>query len=171
MASEPARDPSPSLRPRRIAVCGPARASAAELAAALEVGRLVAERGGVVVCGGLGGVMEAACRGARERGGLTIGILPVPDASAANPHVLVPIATPLGEARNFLIVHAAEVVIAVGGELGTLSEIAIALKNGRAVVSLDSWSLAEARADLPRPLRARTPEEAVDLAFRAISGS
>src|ERR687893_679841 len=105
------------------------------------VGRLVAQRGAALVCGGLGGVMEAACRGARAEGGVTIGILPGLDRSAANPHVQVAIATGLGEARNALVVRAADCLIAVGGAYGTLSEIALALKAGKRVVGLNSWEI------------------------------
>jgi len=106
-----------------------------------EVGRLVAQRGGVLVCGGLGGVMDAACRGARAQGGTTIGILPGLDRSAANPHVDVAIPTGLGEARNALVVRAADVLIAVGGAYGTLSEIALALGAGKRVIGLDTWDI------------------------------
>ena len=105
------------------------------------VGRLVAQRGAALVCGGLGGVMEAACRGARAEGGATIGILPGLDRSAANPHVQVAIATGLGEARNALVVRAADCLIAVGGAYGTLSEIALALKAGKRVVGLNTWEI------------------------------
>jgi uncharacterized protein (TIGR00725 family) len=109
--------------------------------AAAEVGRLVAERGAVVVCGGLGGTMEAACRGAKDAGGLTVGILPGSDRSQANPFVDVALPTGLGEARNALVVRAADVVIAVGGGYGTLSEIALALKAGKRVIGLDTWEI------------------------------
>jgi hypothetical protein len=95
----------------------------------------------VVVCGGLGGVMEAACRGAKEAGGLTVGILPGADRAAANAFVDVAIPSGLGEARNALVVRAADSVVAVGGGYGTLSEIALALKAGKRVVGLDSWDI------------------------------
>jgi uncharacterized protein (TIGR00725 family) len=94
-----------------------------------------------VVCGGLGGVMEAACRGAKEAGGLTVGILPGTDRAAANAFVDVAIPSGLGEARNALVVRAADALIAVGGGYGTLSEIALALKAGKPVVGLDSWDI------------------------------
>jgi hypothetical protein len=93
------------------------------------------------VCGGLGGVMEAACRGAKEAGGLTVGILPGTDRAAANAFVEVAIPSGLGEARNVLVVRAADALIAVGGGHGTLSEIALALKAGKRVVGLDSWDI------------------------------
>ena len=109
--------------------------------AAAEVGRLVAERGAVLVCGGRGGAMEAACRGAKEAGGLTVGILPGADRSAANPFVDVVLPTGLGEARNALVVRAADVLIAVGGGYGTLSEIALALKAGKRVIGLGTWEI------------------------------
>jgi uncharacterized protein (TIGR00725 family) len=93
------------------------------------------------VCGGLGGVMEAACRGAKEGGGTTLGILPGSDRSAANPYVDLALATGLGEGRNLLIVRAADVLIAVGGGHGTLSEIALALRAGKRVIGLDTWEI------------------------------
>jgi uncharacterized protein (TIGR00725 family) len=105
------------------------------------VGRELASAGAVVVCGGLGGVMEAACRGAREAGGQTVGILPGTDRAAANAFVDIAIPTGLGEARNALVVRAADALIAVGGGYGTLSEIALALKAGKRVVGLDSWDI------------------------------
>ncbi len=123
-----------------------------------EVGRLLARRGAVVVCGGLGGVMEAACRGARGEGGTTIGILPGLDRGAANPHVSVAVPTGLGEARNALVVRAADTLIAVGGAYGTLSEIALALKAGKPVVGLGTWEI-----DGVRP--AEGPEAAVESAL------
>jgi uncharacterized protein (TIGR00725 family) len=143
-----------------VAVVGPGEATPEEIATAEEVGHLLAERGAVLVCGGLGGVMEAACRGAKEGGGRTVGILPGSDRAAANPHVDVAIATGLGEARNALVVRAADVLIAVGGAYGTLSEIALALKTGTPVVGIRSWELAG------RPLKeARDAREAVELAL------
>jgi uncharacterized protein (TIGR00725 family) len=105
------------------------------------IGRLVAEAGATLVCGGLGGVMEAAYRGARSAGGTTVGLLPGLDRAAANPHVVVAVPTGLGEARNTLVVRAADVVVAVGGGHGTLSEIAFALKTGTPVVGLRTWEL------------------------------
>jgi uncharacterized protein (TIGR00725 family) len=106
-----------------------------------EVGRLLARRGAVVVCGGLGGVMEAACRGAAREGGTTVGVLPGLDRGAANPFVSVAVATGLGEARNALVVRAADALIAVGGAYGTLSEIALALKAGKPVIGLGTWEI------------------------------
>ena len=105
------------------------------------MGRELAARGAVLVCGGLGGVMEAACRGAKDAGGRTVGILPGTDRAAANPFVDTAIPTGLGEARNALVVRAADALIAVGGGYGTLSEIALALKAGKPVVGLDSWDI------------------------------
>jgi uncharacterized protein (TIGR00725 family) len=127
-----------------VAVIGAGRAEAELLEAAAAVGRELARRGAVVVCGGLGGVMEAACRGARAEGGTTVGLLPGPDRSAANAWVSIAIPTGLGELRNGLVVRAGDAVIAVGGEFGTLSEIGFALKIGRPVVGLGTWELARA---------------------------
>ncbi len=141
-----------------VAVVGPGEASERELEEAEAVGRELAAGGAVVVCGGLGGVMAAACRGAVSAGGLTVGILPGADREAANEWVRVAIATGLGEMRNALVVRAADAVVAVGGAYGTLSEIALALKTGVAVVGLGSWEI-----DGVAP--AETPAEAVGIAL------
>lgn len=120
----------------RVAVVGAGAASSEEVRLATEVGRQLARAGAILICGGLGGVMEAAARGAREAGGRTVGLLPGTDASDANPWIELPVPTGLGEARNLLVVRAGESVIAVGGAWGTLSEIALARKIGRPVVTL-----------------------------------
>ncbi|MDQ6914673.1 MAG: TIGR00725 family protein [Actinomycetota bacterium] len=125
-----------------VAVIGSGQADGDLLEAAESVGGELARRDAVVVCGGLGGVMEAACRGARSQGGTTVGILPGTDRSDANAWVSIAIPTGLGELRNGLVVRAADAVIAVGGEFGTLSEIGFALKIGRPVVGLRTWELA-----------------------------
>src|SRR6266508_4074503 len=148
-----------------IAVCGAGHADAALAALAEATGRLIAEAGATLVCGGLGGVMAAACRGARAAGGMTVGILPGADTAAANPDVLVPIATGMGEARNTIIVRTAGAVIAIGGEYGTLSEIALARKIGKVVVGLGTWDLGRDTAGRPHVLAAATPEQAVALAL------
>lgn len=152
-------------RKLRIGVMGAGAASARTSAAAEEVGRLIAERGCILICGGRGGVMEAASRGAHEAGGLVVGILPGADDSEANPWVDVPIPTDLGIARNAVNVHASHVIIAVEGSFGALSEIAIALKEGKPVVSLNSWRLDEIGCDTPLFRRAATPAEAVSAAI------
>lgn len=140
---------------------GPAAADPNATERALDVGRRLAERGAVVVCGGLGGVMEAACRGASERGGTTLGILPGIDRSEANPYVDVAVPTGLGEARNTLVVRAADAVIAVAGEFGTLSEIAFALKVGKPVVGIGTWELARRGEEVDAIRRASSAEGAV----------
>ena len=124
-----------------VAVVGPGEANAEQVYAAEAVGRGLAERGALVVCGGLGGVMAAACRGARSAGGLAIGLLPGIDRAEGNEWLTVAIPTGLGELRNGLVVRAADVVIAVGGAYGTLSEIALALKCSVPVVGLGTWSI------------------------------
>jgi uncharacterized protein (TIGR00725 family) len=124
-----------------VAVVGPGDASPEELHAAEEIGAGLAAAGAVVVTGGLGGVMEAACRGARSRRGRTVGILPGEDRDAANGWVEIAIATGLGELRNGLVVRAADAVVAVGGGHGTLSEVALALKLGRPVVGVGTWEV------------------------------
>jgi uncharacterized protein (TIGR00725 family) len=105
------------------------------------VGRELGSRGVVLVCGGLGGVMEAACRGAKESGGTTVGILPGSDRSAASAYVDVAVPTGLGEARNALVVRAADALVAIAGGYGTLSEIALALKAGKRVVGIGTWDI------------------------------
>jgi uncharacterized protein (TIGR00725 family) len=144
-----------------IGVIGSGVCDARTYALAEEVGRRLAEAGATVVCGGLGGVMEAACRGAKAAGGQTIGILPGPEPDQANPYVDIPIPTGLGEARNAIVARTARALIAVGGEYGTLSEIAFALKFGRPVVGLETWQLARGGTPVPAIVEARTPEEAV----------
>jgi uncharacterized protein (TIGR00725 family) len=124
-----------------VAVVGPSEATAEELEKAEAVGRLLAEEGAVVVCGGLGGVMEAAARGAATAGGVVVGLLPGLDRAEANPHVTVAITTGMGEMRNALVVRAADAVVAVGGAYGTLSEIALALRADVPVVGLGTWAL------------------------------
>jgi uncharacterized protein (TIGR00725 family) len=129
-----------------VAVAGPGVASADQERLAEEVGRELAERDAIVVCGGLGGVMEAACRGAASAGGVSVGILPGSDRSEANRWVSVALPTGLGELRNGLIVRSADALIAIGGSHGTLSEVALALKTGVPVVGLDTWPVPGAEA-------------------------
>jgi uncharacterized protein (TIGR00725 family) len=145
-----------------IGVVGPGEASEAELESAEEVGAGLASLGAVVVTGGLGGVMEAACRGARSRRGRTLGILPGEDRDAANGWVEIAVATGLGELRNGLIVRACDALIAVGGGHGTLSEVALALKLGRPVVGLGTWAVHGVD-------EVTTPEEAVERVARHLA--
>jgi uncharacterized protein (TIGR00725 family) len=137
-----------------------------------EVGRRLAEAGATVVCGGRGGVMEAAARGAREAGGDVIGILPADDPATANEHVTHVVATGIGHARNLAVVASGAAVIAIGGEWGTLSEIAFARRLGRPVVVLEGWSISGrgAMAEAPGIERADTPAEAVETAIRLANG-
>ncbi len=145
-----------------VSVVGSGTASGELYEKAREVGRLVAERGGTVVCGGRSGVMEAVARGATEAGGTAIGILPDEDRKGANAFLSLSIATGTGHARNLAVVCSGDVVIAIGGEYGTLSEIGLARKVGRPVVALESWDLGE------HVSVAATPEEAVGTAFGLI---
>src|SRR5581483_12339622 len=124
----------------------PGEASPEQLQAAEQVGREIAQGGAALVCGGLGGVMAAACRGAQQSGGTTIGLLPGLERDAANEWVQIAIPTGLGELRNGLIVRCADAVIAVGGAYGTLSEVALALKTGVPVVGLGTWEIDGVRA-------------------------
>ncbi len=142
----------------RVAVIGGKNAAPELLAAARTVGRLLAEAGAVLVCGGLSGVMEEAARGARDAGGLTLGILPGPDVAAANPYIDIPVATNLGFTRNSLVALNADALIAIDGEFGTLSEIAFANIYGKRVVGYRTW-------EVRGVLAAETPEEAVRLAL------
>jgi uncharacterized protein (TIGR00725 family) len=143
-----------------VAVIGGANPAPEEAAAAEAVGRALAEAGAILVCGGRGGVMEAACRGAKAAGGLTIGILPGPHRGEANPYVDIPIVTGIGVARNAIIARTAHAAVAVGGSYGTLSEIAFALGFGVPVVGLGTWEIKRA-GHPPAPITyAATPEEA-----------
>ncbi len=166
MSETSPRPESPDAADLLVGVVGPGTEDPVLAALGEEVGRRLAEAGAVLVCGGLGGVMAAACRGARAAEGLTVGLLPGTDPSAANPWVRVALATGLGEMRNVLVARAAAALIAIGGGYGTLSEVAFALKIARPVVGLQTW-------DLLRPggagdqgiVRAADPEEAVALAI------
>ncbi|WOX55004.1 MULTISPECIES: TIGR00725 family protein [unclassified Methanoculleus] len=142
----------------QIAVIGRGDCSGEDYGLAEAVGRLIAGNHGTVCCGGLGGVMEAACRGAKEGGGATVGILP--DVGDGNPYLDVVVRTGMGHARNVVLVNSADAVIAVGGGYGTLSEIAIALKTGKPVYGLLTWKIEGVR-------ECATPGEAVSLAVRA----
>ena len=154
----------------RIAVCGAGTCSATTYEQARQVGRLLAQAGAVLLCGGRGGVMEAACRGAREIGGLTVGILPGTDPREGNPYLALPIVTGMGQARNVVLVLSAQVVIAIAGEAGTLSEIALALKAGRPVIGLGTWRMTRSDGTAENRIRyAASPEEAVDLALKALT--
>ncbi|MBM3314809.1 TIGR00725 family protein [candidate division WOR-3 bacterium] len=124
-----------------VGVIGASECDAELARLAEEVGRGIAQAGAVLVCGGMGGVMEAACRGAKQAGGLTVGILPGPDRAGANACVDVAIASGIGEARNLAIIRTADVLIAVGGSYGTLSEIGFALRMGKRVVGLKTWDI------------------------------
>lgn len=150
---------------RVIAVVGAAECDEGEAVLAEEVGRRLAERGAVIVCGGRGGVMQAACRGAQQAGGLTIGILPGVEAASGNPHLTVALPTGLGEARNAVVAQAGEALIAIGGGHGTLSEIALAIKAGRKAVALRSWSGRDAVGEPLGTLVAEGAEQAVQMAL------
>jgi uncharacterized protein (TIGR00725 family) len=134
-----------------------------------EVGKEIARRGAVLVCGGLGGVMEAACRGASREGGLTIGILPGESRQAANPYVKIPIVTGIGYARNVAVVKSAQAIIAVDGSYGTLTEIAHALQSGIPVIGLDTWSLSINGKVEDSIVLADSPKDAVSKAIEIIN--
>jgi uncharacterized protein (TIGR00725 family) len=145
-----------------VAVVGSGVATDELYEKAREVGRLIAERGATVVCGGLSGVMEAAARGATEAGGIVIGILPDEDRRRQNGYLTYSVATGVGQARNLAVVCSGDVVIAVGGEYGTLSEIGLARKVGRPVVVLEGWDLGE------HVSAASSPKEAIEAAFQLL---
>lgn len=144
-----------------IGVIGPGQCSRETAMTAEAVGREIARCRAVLICGGLGGVMAAAARGAGEAGGTTVGILPGTLMEDANPHITIPIVTGMGHARNVLIVRSSHVLIAVEGGYGTLSELAIALKVGRPIVGLHTWNVSS------KIIEAATPQEAVRLAVSA----
>lgn len=148
----------------QIGIIGSAECTPEVERVAEDVGRLVAQCGAVLISGGLGGVMRAACRGAARAGGITVGILPGDRADQANEYVQIRVVTDLGHARNVLIVHSSDALIAIGGEYGTLSELAIALKLGKPVVGLNTWDVS---AEI---VRARDPAEAVAVALQMAGG-
>jgi uncharacterized protein (TIGR00725 family) len=152
--------------PRYVSVIGASRASPELAAKAEELGALLAERGYIVVCGGRDGVMAAVARGAKKRGGVSIGILPEADRHRAAPDLTYTVCSAMGHARNLSVVASGDVVIAVGGAWGTLSEIGLARSLGRPVVLLDTWEVAPPEGgQLDGVRRARTPAEAVELAL------
>lgn len=154
-----------------IAVVGSGICSRQEAKIAEEVGRLIAKKNCVLVCGGLGGIMEACARGAKKEGGLTIGILPGVRNWDANDYIDIPIVTGLGEARNFLIVRNADAIIAIGGEFGTLSEIALAKKIGIPVVGINTWQLYKDGVKSKGIIEAREPAEAIDKVTNMINSN
>ncbi|MBI4201650.1 MAG: TIGR00725 family protein [Chloroflexi bacterium] len=155
---------APSLLIAVVGASSPAPQQALDLAEA--VGRELAQRGVILVCGGLDGVMEATCRGAKEAGGVTIGILPGSDAREANSYVDIPICTGMGQGRNLIVVRSGQAVIAIDGGYGTLSEIAHALREGIPVVGLMTWDLFRHGMERDQGIiEAATAEEAVDLAM------
>ena len=153
-----------------IGVIGEGNCSEETAGDAFEVGRKIAEKGAVLLCGGRGGVMEAAAKGAKSAGGMTIGILPGISRDEANPCIDIPIVTGFGEARNVVLIRSVQGVIAVGGLYGTLSEIAFACKFGIPVIGLHTWRV-EREGLEPSPIvQAGNPEEAVGLVFRMMRG-
>lgn len=146
----------------QIGVIGAGHCSSRTSRLAEDVGREIARAGAVLVCGGLGGVMEAAARGAQREGGITVGILPGESFEDANPFIQIPVVTGLGHARNVLVVRSAQVLIAVKGGYGTLSEVALALKMGKPVVGLHSWDVSK------KIIMVETPQEAVKKALRLL---
>jgi uncharacterized protein (TIGR00725 family) len=153
------------VRPRIVGVIGGNELTPELYRAAELIGREVASRQAVLITGGLTGAMEAASKGAKAAGGLTIGVLPGFSSRDANPYIDLPIVTGLSEARNIIIVRTADVLIAVGGGPGTLSEIAFALKLEKPVISLDSWHVAD------EIIRVRTPQEAVVQVFELLDST
>lgn len=147
-----------------VGVIGASRASEQGRRQAHEVGRLIAEKDGVLVCGGLGGIMESAAHGCSEAQGTVVGILPGDSVHDANPYVTIPIVTNMGHARNVIIAQTAQVLIAIEGEYGTLSEIAVSLKLGKRVFALGGWQ------DIPGVTAVASPQDAVDQAFSAAGG-
>lgn len=148
-----------------IAVIGDSSCSVEEAKSAEVVGELLAQRGVTIICGGLGGVMEAVCRGAKSKSGLTVGVLPGEDPSMANPYVDIPVATAVGYARNMAVVKSAQAVIAIGGNYGTLSEIAYALKRGIPLIGLNTWSLSRNGREVDDIIKVNSAVEAVDKAI------
>lgn len=141
----------------RIGVIGGSSPDQESFSLALKIGQLIAKKGAILICGGLSGIMEASARGAQQAGGLTVGILPGNSPSDANPHIDIAIATGLGYTRNSLVALNSDVIIAVDGQYGTLTEIAYGCIYGKKIIGLGTW-------DIKGVIRAQTAEEAVELA-------
>lgn len=150
------------MRKKIIAIIGAGTADETTLKIAEEVGRLIARKGMILICGGLSGVMEAASKGAKSGEGTTVGILPQNHTKDANPYVDIPVATGFGEGRNVIIARTADAIIAVGGEYGTLSEIAFGLKMGKPVIGIGTW-------DIKGIIKANNAEDAVNKAFELLT--
>ena len=158
--------------PARIAVVGERDASEVRRQDAEHVGREIALRGAVLICGGMGGVMEAASRGCREAGGTVVGIIPTDDPDDANPYVTVPIVTGMGEGRNIIVVRSAHAVIAIGGSYGTLSEIALALRLKIPVIGLHTWIFSREQPDEhDAVIRVTSARQAVEAAWDAANAN
>jgi hypothetical protein len=153
---------APSEKPTIIAVIGGRQENDENLRLAECVGRGIAKKGAILLCGGLSGVMESAAKGAKDCHGRTVGILPGKSKNDANPYIEIPLATGLGLSRNAIIASAADGVVAIGGGYGTLSEIAFALQFYKPVVGLATW-------DIEGVIKAHEPEEAIELVFQAIA--
>ncbi|TMD43303.1 MAG: TIGR00725 family protein [Chloroflexi bacterium] len=148
-----------------VAVCGESDPQTSLADVAFDVGRGVAERGAVLLCGGMTGVMEHAARGARSAGGITVGLLPTESVADANEHIEIAIATGLGHARNAVLALTADGVIAIGGGLGTLSEIALALRNRRPAVGIKTWRFDRQQRTEPDLVQAASAAEGLDWLF------
>ncbi len=146
-----------------IGVIGPGEASEKELNNAFEVGREIARQNCILVCGGITGVMEAACKGAKSEGGLTVGIIPGGSKKEANPYVDIPVVTDMGHGRNIIVVRSSDAIIAIGGSYGTLSEIAFALRLKIPIIGINTWDVSS------EIKKADNPNEAVDMAIGLIS--
>jgi len=150
----------------RVGVIGASKPTEQDAENAFKVGEILASSGVAIVCGGLTGVMESVCKGAKVHGGVTIGILPSEDPGDANPYVDIPIPTGFGTGRNILVVRASDVLIAIGGGTGTLSEIAFALNSGKVVIGLGTWDIRKMGLDHPNFIPATSPEDAAQKALK-----
>lgn len=161
----------PSKQNIIIGVIGSSNNTPSEDLLAEEVGRRLAKEGVIILCGGLGGVMNACCRGAKSANGLTIGILPGTERKDANPYIDITISTGIGEARNLIIIRSSYSVIAIGGGYGTLSEIAFALRLGKPVIGLNTWGLEKISKEKINIIQVKTPEDAVKKAIELANKS
>jgi uncharacterized protein (TIGR00725 family) len=149
-------------RPRYVGVIGAGSCNERVYGMALDLGTSIARMGWVLVCGGLGGVMEAAAKGCHDSGGMTVGLLPCLDRASANPFIKIALPTGLGEGRNLLVVRTSDLLIGVSGGYGTLSEIALALKTGKPVIGLETWPAIEGITYVS------SPKEAIEAADRLL---